>query len=142
MKYKEITNKTITCDLCAGYGQFTIRLLRMLNNIKHIDPINFLYNNHTLTELQLPSCAKLIYIFGPNINLYVGDSLNMKFSDENDKGILFFNETNKQWIHNDLLDQLLTLKIVQNNLKLLLFIFDNLNNSNILNTLKNKLCNI
>lgn len=141
MKYKEVNEFTTTCDLCAGYGQFTIRLLRMLNNIKHIDPIKFLYNNHTLTELQPFNCANLVYIFGPNINLYCGDSLNLKYSQENEKGILFFNEKDKVWDNNKLLDQLLTLPLVQNNLKLLSFIFDNINDEDKLNELFKRIKN-
>ena len=90
MKFKEMTPETKTCDLCSGYGQFTIRMMRMLYNKFHMNVEEWLKNVHTLTELQMESCAKLVYIFGPDINLYAGDSLKLEYSDENDKGILFF----------------------------------------------------
>src|SRR5574344_757350 len=32
LKFNEITPESKTCDLCAGFGQFTIRLMRMLYN--------------------------------------------------------------------------------------------------------------
>lgn len=95
LKFKELTPETKTCDLCAGYGQFTIRLMRILYNKFKINVEDWLKNIHTLTELQMESCAKLVYIFGPDINLYAGDSLKLEYSDENDKGILFYNEKEK-----------------------------------------------
>lgn len=135
MKYKDINETTTTCDLCAGCGQYTIRLLRMLNNIKHIDPIQFLEKNHTITELQLRNCSALVYIFGPNINLYCGDSLNLKYSNEADEGILFFDEKEKIWKKNEIIDQLLEKNIVKNNIKILNSIFEYSSDNNILNKL-------
>ena len=120
MKFKEMTPETKTCDLCSGYGQFTIRMMRMLYNKFHMNVEEWLKNVHTLTELQMESCAKLVYIFGPDINLYAGDSLKLEHSDENDKGILFLNEETKNGIK--LVDNLIHIKYVKNNLKLLIFI--------------------
>jgi len=125
MKFKDITPKTKTCDLCAGYGQFTIRLMRMLYNKFKIDVNDWLKNIHTLTEIQPESCAKLVYIFGPDINLYDGDSMMLEYSDENDSGILFFDEEAKKWYNNELVNELIHKNIVKNNLKLLTFIFEN-----------------
>ena len=139
MKFKEINIKSKTCDLCAGYGQFTIRLMRMLYNKFHMNVEEWLKNIHTLTELQMESCAKLVYIFGPDINLYAGDSLKLEYSDENDKGILFFNEETKKWYNNEFVDELIHIKYVKNNLKLLTFIFENNQNSEKLQKLKERL---
>ena len=139
MKFKDITPKTKTCDLCAGYGQFTIRLMRMLYNKFKIDVNDWLKNIHTLTEIQPESCAKLVYIFGPDINLYDGDSMMLEYSDENDSGILFFDEDKKQWYNIEIINKLIHIPIVKNNLKLLIFIFENYNNEEKLNKLFNKL---
>ena len=139
MKFKEMTPETKTCDLCSGYGQFTIRMMRMLYNKFHMNVEEWLNNIHTLTELQMESCAKLVYIFGPDINLYAGDSLKLEHSDENDKGILFFNEETKKWYNNELVDGLIHIKRVKNNLQLLTFIFENNQNSEKLQKLKERL---
>ena len=139
MKFKEMTPETKTCDLCSGYGQFTIRMMRMLYNKFHMNVEGWLKNVHTLTELQMESCAKLVYIFGPDINLYAGDSLKLEHSDENDKGILFFNEETKKWYNNELIDELIHIKRVKNNLQLLTFIFENNQNSEKLQKLKERL---
>jgi len=59
-----------TLDLCAGYGQFSVRLLRKLyNKYKNFDVGYYLKNNHYFCELQLSSCYKLIFSFGLNINI-------------------------------------------------------------------------
>ena len=142
MKIKDINPQSKTCDLCAGYGQFTIRLMRILYNKFHMNVEDWLKNVHTMTELQMESCAKLVYIFGSDINLYAGDSLKLEYSDENDKGILFFNEENKRWYNNKLVDELIYKNIVKNNLKLLIFIFENYKNENKLLKLKEKLNNL
>lgn len=139
LKISVLTGNSTTCDLCAGYGQFTIRLMRKLYNRLHINIEEWLEKYHTFTELQLESCAKLVYIFGPSINLYVGDSRNLKYAKASEYGILFFDEKEKQWKNNELLNELLTYSIVKNNLKLLTIIFKNINTEGKLVLLKNKL---
>lgn len=109
----EIPNLTLTsttCDACSGCGQFSIRLMRKLHD-KFIkmgiaeEKVNawitkvWLPKLHYFTEFQFSNVAKLIYIFGPNINVYVGDSLNMRFSGENESGLLFFNPKEKKWVN-------------------------------------------
>ena len=126
----ELNVDSSTCDFCAGCGQYTIRLLRYLKNKFDIDVENFLTNNHYLTELQPENCAALVYIFGPKINLYVGDSMNLKYSTEQDKGIVFFNEKTKVWEHNKLFDALLTKETFNTNKQFLSFIFNNYKDSN------------
>ena len=96
----KLTLDSRTCDACAGCGQFTIRMMRKLKNkYSEMDVGLWLLNSHWFTEFQFSNVAKLIYIFGPQINVYVGDSLNMKYAKENEKGLLFFNEKQKQWLN-------------------------------------------
>lgn len=130
MEIKNIKADSITCDFCSGIGQYTIRLLRYLKNKFDIDVEDFLTNNHYMTELQPENCAALVYIFGPKINLYVGDSMNLKYSTEEDKGILFFNDKTKIWEHNTLIDGLLTKETFNTNKQFLSFIFNNYKDSN------------
>ena len=99
-----------TCDACAGCGQFSIRLMRKLHN-KFLDmgvikekvdcwiEKCWLQKQHYFTEFQFSNVAKLVYIFGPQINVYVGDSLNMKYAKENENGLLFFNDKRKEWLN-------------------------------------------
>lgn len=99
-----------TCDACAGCGQFSIRLMRKFH-YKLLDMgvpkekadkfilEHWLPKNHWFTEFQFSNVAKLVYIFGPSINVYVGDSLNMKYSGENESGLLFFNPKTKKWVN-------------------------------------------
>lgn len=109
----QISNLTLsstTCDACSGCGQFTIRLMRKLHD-KFIkmgvveEKVNawitkvWLPKLHWFTEFQFSNVAKLVYIFGPTINVYVGDSLNMKYAKENETGLLFFNEKRKEWLN-------------------------------------------
>lgn len=72
----EITNKTTTLDLCAGYGQFSVRLMRRLfnENPKTFDIYNWVGSQHSFCEIQLSSCYKLIRTFGTGINLFIGDA--------------------------------------------------------------------
>jgi len=105
-----LTLTSTTCDACAGCGQFSIRLMRKLHD-KFIkmgvvdEKVNawitkvWLQKQHYFTEFQFSNVAKLIYIFGPAINVYIGDSLNMKYAKENENGLLFFNEKQKSWLN-------------------------------------------
>jgi hypothetical protein len=89
-----------TCDACAGCGQFTIRMMRKLKNkYPEMDVEKWLSESHYFTEFQFSNVARLIYIFGPQINVYVGDSLNMKYAKDEDKGLVFFNEKLKSWVN-------------------------------------------
>jgi hypothetical protein len=72
---KSLKPTTTTLDLCAGYGQFSIRLLRRLfNKYKDFDYASFMRDRHSFSEIQLSSCFKLIRTFGIGINLFIGDS--------------------------------------------------------------------
>jgi hypothetical protein len=79
-----------TLDLCAGYGQFTVRMIRALANYDpKFDVLKWLKENHTLIELQLESCYKLLCIFGTDINLFMGDALKIQ-EIRNPKGIKYY----------------------------------------------------
>ena len=133
----EIPNLTLTsttCDACSGCGQFSIRLMRKLHD-KFIgmgiaeQKVNawvtkvWLPKLHYFTEFQFSNVAKLIYIFGPNINVYVGDSLNMKYSGENtESGLLFFNPKEKKWVN--LPNLMPYIEPLKDDLNALLLVFD------------------
>jgi hypothetical protein len=123
MKYSELTPDLRTCDLCAGEaGQFTVRLMRMLKNkFPDMDINSWLENNHTLVELDLASCAKLVYIYGSKINLWVGDAKEIGTVPDDAKGIYFYN--GKTWKTNSIINQLLEIPLVNSNQELLNFIF-------------------
>jgi len=131
-----------TCDACAGCGQFSIRLMRKLyNKFRDMGVVKekldcwiekcWLQKQHYFTEFQFSNVAKLIYIFGPQINVYAGDSLNMRFAKANEQGLLFFNEKRKSWVNipnlypevekrKDDLDALVTLfKVLETNWNLI-----------------------
>jgi type I restriction-modification system DNA methylase subunit len=87
----------VTLDLCAGYGQFTIRMIRKKFELlgEKFDIKSFLFETHYFSELQLSSCHKLLHIYSPNINLFIGDSKELKSLPENCSGIYYYN---KEWI--------------------------------------------
>jgi hypothetical protein len=96
-------------DLCAGYGQFSIRWLRCLKKIydKKNKPFNvedILKNQIYFSELQPSSCYKLISIFGiENINLFIGDAtkLDKLNEEESYRGIYVFSSKKNKWINID-----------------------------------------
>lgn len=142
MKYRELTPDLQTCDLCAGEaGQFTIRLMRMLYNKFNMDVKDWLKNNHTLVELDLSACAKLVYIYGPNINLYCGDATKLGLIGEEDTGIIFY-DGKSEWKSRNLVNELLQYKSVQNSIKLLDFIFNYHNDETKLQTLLSRVQNL
>lgn len=132
----EIPNLTLTsttCDACAGCGQFSIRLMRKLHD-KFVkmgvaeEKVNawvtkvWLPKLHYFTEFQFSNVAKLVYIFGPSINVYVGNSLNMKYSGEDESGLLFFNPKEKKWVN--LPNLLPYIEPMKDDLNALLIVFD------------------
>ena len=84
-------NKT-TLDLCAGYGQFTIRMIRKKFSLmgNKFDVLKFLFNTHSFSELQLSSCYKLLHIYSCNINLFIGDSKELKSLPKDCSGIYYY----------------------------------------------------
>jgi hypothetical protein len=88
-----------TLDLCAGYGQFSIRLMR---HLWKIDPdfnwVDFIKKNHAFSELQLSSCYKLLTIFGNYITLFIGDSTYLNKLPEKAKGLWCYIESYGYWV--------------------------------------------
>lgn len=128
-----LTLTSTTCDACAGCGQFSIRLLRKLHDKfinlgasesqvgKWISSV-WLPRLHYFTEFQFSNVAKLIYIFGTNINVYVGDSLNMKYAKEDESGLLFFNLRKKEWYNLPKLNDMI--EPMKDDLNALLIVFE------------------
>lgn len=85
-------SKKTTLDLCAGYGQFTIRMLRKKFDLmgENFNIRNFLFSTHYFSELQYSSCYKLLHIYSPKINLFIGDAKELKSLPENCSGIYIF----------------------------------------------------
>jgi hypothetical protein len=60
-------------DLCAGRGQFTIRMLRyFVNNYPDFNMEEYLINRHWFNEFNPDNAQDIINIFGNNINLCIG----------------------------------------------------------------------
>lgn len=80
-----------TLDLCAGYGQFTIRMLRKKYELmgNKFDIKKFLFHTHHFSELQLSSCYKLLHIYSPKINLFIGDSKELTTLPNNSSGVFY-----------------------------------------------------
>jgi hypothetical protein len=93
---EEWQNQELTTeDLCAGYGQFSVRMLRkkysLLGESFKID--KFLNETHLFSELQPSSCYRLLYTFGTDIRLLMGDvTQRSKLPDEAETGI---------WVYRD-----------------------------------------
>ena len=101
---------TTTLDLCAGYGQFTIRMLRKKYSVlgDNFDVYKFLKSypdeirkksaTHSFSELQLSSAYKLLFIFGSRINLFIGDSRMLSILPDGTKGIWYYCTKSNNWI--------------------------------------------
>lgn len=93
------SSDTTTLDLCSGYGQFSIRLMRYYyNNFPYWDIRKFLINNHAFSELQLSSCYKLLNIFSNKITLFIGNSTYLNKLPANAKGLWCYIETYGYWV--------------------------------------------
>lgn len=64
-------------DLCAGQGQFTIRILRYMYNKEPFDIELYLQKFHWFNEINIENVKTLIRIFGKNINVAVGDATKL-----------------------------------------------------------------
>lgn len=75
-------------DLCAGYGQFSVRWLRRLTNtFPNFNIEEYISNKLFFSELNPESCEKLKYIFGDKINLFIGDSRLLKNVPDDARGV-------------------------------------------------------
>ena len=83
----QVTELT-TFDLCSGYGQFTVRMLRKRYDLKVTDISRILSEYHLFAEIQPGSCFRLLYIFGSDIRLLIGDVTRMgELPPEAERGI-------------------------------------------------------
>lgn len=90
---------TKTLDLCAGYGQFSIRLMRYFyETYPDFDVSKFIKENHAFSELQLSSCYKLLNIFGNKITLFIGDSTHLNKLPPDAKGLWCYIENYGYWV--------------------------------------------
>jgi hypothetical protein len=101
IKQAKIKKDHTTLDLCAGYGQFSIRLFRayFLKFRKSADfDFKKFMKQHCFSELQLSSCFKLLRIFGLGINLFIGDAMQLGKVPENANGIWLYVEEADRWV--------------------------------------------
>jgi hypothetical protein len=95
--FKDCNSKTL--DLCAGFGQFSIRLMRYyFNTFEKFSLSRFIKDNHYFAELQLSSCYKLISIFNVNLNLFIGDAGKLNRLPKTAKGIWIYLEVVDSWV--------------------------------------------
>ena len=96
-----MTQTTRNLDLCAGFGQFSVRIIRKLyqthGNKFSLD--TYLQNNHFFNELQISSCYKLLWVFGTGINLAIGDALKLGTLPAKAKGIWYYLEPLNSWVN-------------------------------------------
>ena len=91
-------------DLCAGRGQFTVRILRyFITHNPSFDIKNYLTQYHQFNEFNIDSCHELVYIFGKEINLAIGPAqeLQNNYPETSgiwNKGIHRWHENQKRWI--------------------------------------------
>ena len=80
LKSKPLPDK-FNIDLCAGMGNFTIRLLRYFtNNFPNFDIKNYLENYHWINEINPENAKIILNIFeNININLLVGPAEKIKY---------------------------------------------------------------
>lgn len=97
----QMTMLTRNLDLCSGFGQFSIRIIRKLVEV-HGAEFNvgkYLMNNHFFAELQVSSCYKLLSIFSTAINLFIGDALKLGKLPANAKGIWVYLDALDEWVN-------------------------------------------
>lgn len=97
----QMTMMTRNLDLCSGFGQFSIRIIRKLVEV-HGAEFNvgkYLMNNHFFAELQVSSCYKLLSIFSTAINLFIGDALQLGKLPANAKGIWVYLDALDEWVN-------------------------------------------
>jgi len=87
-------------DMCSGYGQFTIRMLRSLYNQygSSFKVASYLQKHHQFSELQISSCYKLLWVFTPQINLAIGDALQLGKLPRNARGVWYYLEVLGEWV--------------------------------------------
>jgi len=95
---------TANLDLCSGYGQFSVRMLRKFfkesgtSFRNSFDVFGYLRGRHFFNELQLSSCYKLLWVFSKDINLFIGDALKLGKLPVGAKGIWYYLSALDNWI--------------------------------------------
>lgn len=89
-KIPDLNTNTRNIDLCAGHGQFTIRMLRKFLTDDGLNLRDYLMKRHFFCELQLESAWKIIWVFGSNINLAIGSALELHKLPANWRGIWLY----------------------------------------------------
>lgn len=66
-------------DLCSGFGQFSVRILRKKYSVlgEDFDIDYFLKWRHLFSEIQLSSAYRLLKIFGTDIRICIGDVMRI-----------------------------------------------------------------
>jgi len=88
-------------DLCAGHGQFTIRMLRYFtNNFTNFNLETYLRNYHWFNELNPESVKDILSIFPTYINIASGPAEELSKYPEDENGIWMkgYYHFDKQWI--------------------------------------------
>jgi len=93
-----ILPNTTTLDLCAGFGQFSIRLLRYILEQGVVPTRGYCLTQHSFCEVQLSSCYKLLSTFGHKINLFIGDAKELPSLPGVASGTWVYIEAYKGWI--------------------------------------------
>jgi len=106
----QMSSTTNNLDLCAGYGQFSIRMLRKLFEDKKLNVLKYLREHHYFAELQLSSCFKLLWTFSTEINLFIGDALQLGKLPKGVKGIWYYLEDLGEWVNVTRLIKVIMLK--------------------------------
>lgn len=95
-----LSSATRNIDLCAGHGQFTVRMLRKFSQEDNgFRPSKYLKDKNFFAELQLDSCYKLLWIFGTGINLAIGDALQLAKLPAGWRGIWLYIEGAGVWVN-------------------------------------------
>lgn len=90
-------------DLCAGRGQFTIRMLRYFTNrFPEFNIQKYLTEYHWFNEFDQSNAQDIINIFGNKINLCIGPAQKLQrmpvYQNNNwMKGLFFWDEEDKRW---------------------------------------------
>jgi hypothetical protein len=93
-------------DLCAGHGQFTVRILRyFVNQFPNFNIQEYLSQYHWFNELNPESVFFLQEIFGENINIAAGPAEALKnYPKDTDeiweRGIYYWISSTNSWSKN------------------------------------------
>lgn len=95
-----MTSSTRNLDLCAGHGQFTVRILRKLyeEEGESINLKRYITERHFFAELQPSSCWKILWVFSGLVNLAIGDALKLGRLPSGWRGVWLYVEGLDEWV--------------------------------------------